>query len=138
MVESSTLTQFQHHILNQIEVISQDDSYTTWLFYQLFRSLEWIEHASSIVTSDEAYDNVWFYSSLYESQRFFIHKFHIISHWFLFDFISRLASQEMVNQHINRPSDILIRIMWRTHSELLAAIESTYTSFLALHESVCL
>jgi len=44
----------------------------------------------------------------------------------------------MVDQHVNEPSDILVRAMQGAHSELLAAIESTYTSFLALHERGCL
>ena len=119
-------------------VVPPDDPYTTQLLCQLFKSLEWVERASPTVTSDEAYDKAWIHSSSHEGQTFLIQQFHVIPHWFLFDFMSRLASQEMVDQHVNEPSDILVRAMQGAHSELLAAIESTYTSFLALHERGCL
>jgi hypothetical protein len=87
-----------------------------------------------MLTSDEAYDNSWLRFSPYEDQTFLIHQFHAIPHWTLFELMDGLASQEMVDQHANGPSDILVRAMQGAHSEILAAIESTYTSFLTLHE----
>ena len=104
------------------------------LLCHLLRCLEWVEHASPMLTSDEAYNNSWLRFSPYEDQRFLIHQFHAIPHLALFGLMNGLASQEMVDQHANGPSDVLVRAVQGAHSEVLAAIESTYTSFLTLHE----
>jgi hypothetical protein len=132
--KNPTLNAFQQGILDQMFIARRDDPYMGWLLCHLLRCLEWVERASPMLTSDEAYSNSWLCFSPYEHQRFLIHQFHAIPHSVLFDLMNGLASQEMVDQHANGPSDILVRAVQGAHSEVLAAIESTYTSFLTLHE----
>jgi hypothetical protein len=132
--ENPTLNAFQQGILDQMAIAWRDDPYMDWLLCHLLCCLEWVECASTMLTSDEAYSNSWLCFSPYKCQRFLIHQFHAIPHWALFNLMNGLTSQEMVDQHANGPSNILVRALQGSHSEVLAVIESTYTSFLILHE----